>query len=180
MHLYSLVKKPLTAVGIVLLALFISMGPVSLFHLGRLVIRLEMQAETKSEENHKREIFHFSAQEWKKIRLDKKEFLLRGLMYDIVSVEVKNGVVTVTALCDEEETELVARYAQSVEDGSEAKSPHTTQFQPLPLIFPGLLPRPLSVNPHSEKFMLCCPELPGPVTAASEKEIFSPPRFSRA
>lgn len=86
--------------------------------LERNAVRSEMRQMIKAEKRRSAKEFVFTAEEYAALHQYEggKEFSLNGDMYDVVSKEVRNGKVILTAYFDHKETSLLGKFVAMFEE----------------------------------------------------------------
>ncbi len=88
--------------------------------LERQAVRSEMRQMIKAEKRRWAKEFVFTAEEYAVLHKYEggKEFSLNGDMYDVVSKEVRNGKIILTAYFDHKETSLLGKFVTIFEEDS--------------------------------------------------------------
>lgn len=98
--------KSCIAVLLLVLVILQSGGMLTCYSVQQEMIREEMREEMKRAETELETIV-LSPEEFQKSRLDAHEISVDGKMYDVQSVEVKNGMMVIRALNDRKEESLI-------------------------------------------------------------------------
>ncbi|MCS6917060.1 MAG: hypothetical protein RMK52_02390 [Chitinophagales bacterium] len=99
-------NRPLLLLILAAMLVFVGSGFYLSFHLSSALIRADME-RLMHRQADQLEIFCFASEQWQQLRINRREFRLNGMMYDIKQLTERNGQVEVVALCDERETRLL-------------------------------------------------------------------------
>ena len=111
--------------ALLLSALLLSIfGSQLSFMLERHAVRSQMQQMLKAEKRKAARQFVFTQQEFAALQQyeNGREFSLNGNMYDVVSKEVRNGQIVLTAFFDHKETSLIGRFVSLFEEENASKT----------------------------------------------------------
>lgn len=160
-----------------MIALYGAGGYLIVFQVSREVIRNEMHAAIERNDTKEKAVnFSFSKAYWETIRIDDKEFMLDGKMYDIVSYkETKNNII-VSAICDSKENNLLIQFSQA--------QPHSDSSRSLPERLIHFLYSMITEENAENSIYFIADQVIGssiilPVSSPYHAIIYSPPDFMR-
>lgn len=160
-----------------IVAAYVSIGYLAVFHMARVSIRGEAQALLRNfRDDSKLVQFHFRAEEWSAVCPDGHEFSVNGEMYDVKTVKLKGSHCQVLACHDSDESELMDKLGGVLSDHHN----ETTPVRPTGLL--KMFGENFLAEHHFRfffpltGFLQLAGYYPIPVSQSSAGEVFSPPK----
>lgn len=152
------VSRGLPLLVVVAVLLYSAGGQLIAFYFASSLIRADMQ-RLLLQQKAQLDTFRFTEKQWNEVRINQQEFRLNGSLYDVSAIQVSDGIVMVTALRDDRETQLHHRFADV-----QQRNPNEDHGLPglmLQLLFstalPAAVPFPEGMRPTAETVLAFAP-----------------------